>query len=339
MVSVVLKGVHVVRAKLASGKTAEYHYAWKGGPRLKGAPGSPEYVCAYQDAHAARKKPQTGSLLDVLAVFRASAEFEQLSGHTQRAYRRHLDQIQSKFGDMPLKAVEDRRVRRLFYAWRDTMSATPRTADYAMGTLKRLLDFAEERGFIAQSPIERVRRLHRVDRSESIWTADDVAAFRKTASKELSWAVELGLLTGLRQSDLIRLTWGNFDAPSASFQARTSKTGKVVTIPATQACKALLKRIERRHLVILTTERGKRPWTADGLRSSFGKACEKAGVSRTFHDLRRTAATNLVAAGIPSTQVAMAMGWEEEAIESLKRRYVSRPAVVAAMLAMLEKGV
>lgn len=45
MVTVQLKHIHVVRSKLRDGWT-EYHYAWRGGPRLKGEPGSPEYVAS-----------------------------------------------------------------------------------------------------------------------------------------------------------------------------------------------------------------------------------------------------------------------------------------------------
>jgi integrase len=89
--------------------------------------------------------------------------------------------------------------------------------------------------------------------------------------------------------------------------------------------------------VILTTERGKRPWTADGLRSSFGKACKDAGVTRTFHDLRRTAATNLYRPGSRRPGGAI-MGWAEADVEAMKRKYVSRAAVVAAVLAKLEKA-
>lgn len=338
MVSVVLKGVHVVRVRLAGGKVAEYHYAWKGkgAPRLTGAPGSPEYVAGYQEAHQGRKRPQTGSLLDVIAAFKASADFAKLSDHTKRAYRRHLDQIQVRFGDMPLKALDDPRVRRHFLEWRDTFADHPRTADYAVGTLKRLLAWGVERVYFHTNQAEPVGRLHRADKSEDIWTADDMAAFLAVASTELRWALGLALHTGLRQSDLIRLAWNNYDGEC--FTARTSKTGRRVIIPATLACRALMKTIDKRQVVILTTTRGHRPWTADGLRSSFGKTCADAGVKRTFHDLRRTAATGLLIAGIEAPKVAMIMGWSEEDVEALKRRYVSRSAVVASVLAQLEKG-
>ena len=148
--------------------------------------------------------------------------------------------------------------------------------------------------------------------------------------------MHLAAHTGLRQSDLIRLAW-NHESDGA-FGFLTSKRGKFVTIPITPACRALLETIPRRGPIILTTERGKRPWTADGLRSSFGKTCKDAGVKRTFHDLRRTAATGLLSAGLDSAQVALLMGWSEDDVEAMKRKYVSRAAVVKAVLAKLEKG-
>lgn len=331
MVTVRLRGVHTVRAKLAGGKVAVYHYAWKGGPRLPGAPGSPAFVAAYTKAHADRKAPQTGTLRQLVIGYRASPEFAKLGDHSKRAYRKHLDDIETRFGALPLKALDDKAVRKHFFAWRDGMATTPRTADYAVSVLKRLLTWAKKRGHVATNQAEEVDRLHSADRSESIWTADDFTAFRKEASPELQWAVDLAAFTGLRQSDLIALAWTNYDGQS--FMVRTSKRGKTAIVPATPDCQALMRRIAKRQAVVLTTARGKRPWTADGLRASFQAACKRAKVKRSFHDLRRTAATRLVASGHPSGQVAMMMGWSEDAVEALKRKYVSRAAVVQSMLA------
>lgn len=331
MVSVQLKGAHTVTAR---GKT--YHYAWRGGPRLAGAPGSPEFIASFNAAHTARKAPSKGVLKEILTRYRASPEFTRLSVHTKRAYEKHLNEIDRKWGTMPLKAVEDPYVRRRFIDWRDSMAATPRTADMAIGVLKCLLSWAKERVYITANEAEPISRLHRVDKSDAIWTPDDFAALMGEASTEVMWAVELALYTGLRQSDLIRLAWNH--RTGGAFSLRTSKRGKHVTIPITPDCEALLARIERRGPVILTTQRGKRPWTADGLRASFGEACRLARVTRTFHDLRRTAATALLEAGIDGGQVAFLMGWSEDDVEAMKRKYVSRDAVVAAVLAKLEKG-
>jgi len=45
MVKVNLKGIAKVRAK---GRT--YYYAWRGGPPLRGEPGSPEFFASYNEA-------------------------------------------------------------------------------------------------------------------------------------------------------------------------------------------------------------------------------------------------------------------------------------------------
>lgn len=337
MVAVQLKGVHVVRMRLRSGKVANYHYAWRGGPRLPGEPGSLDYITAFEQAHRARKRPSGPAFTSLITMYRASPEFAKLSAHSQRAYRRYLDQIQERFGDMPVDALNDADVAQEFYEWRDSMARTPRTADYAVATLSRLLTFCKKRRKISENHAADIDRLHSVDRSDSIWTEGELEAFKRHASPELWRVVSLAALTGLRQSDLIGLSWRAYEAETNSILVVTSKTGKTATIPVTQDCAALLSNIPKRGFIILTTDRGKRPWTADGLRASFRKACARAGIRRTFHDLRRTAATRLLQAGCDKSQVAMIMGWSEDDVEALKRRYVSRKAVMDSVLAKLER--
>ena len=63
-----LKGVKKVTAKLATGETKVYYYAWNGGPRLDGQPGSAEFVRSYTTAHQARKTPLQGTLFVLIYV-------------------------------------------------------------------------------------------------------------------------------------------------------------------------------------------------------------------------------------------------------------------------------
>jgi hypothetical protein len=39
-----LKGIASATATLSNGERANYFYAWRGGPRLVGEPGSPEFL-------------------------------------------------------------------------------------------------------------------------------------------------------------------------------------------------------------------------------------------------------------------------------------------------------
>jgi hypothetical protein len=71
-----LKGINSKRKRLADGRVVTYYYAWKGGPPLRGEPGTPEFVASYNAAVAQRVAPPRGVLLALLFRFQESAEFQ-----------------------------------------------------------------------------------------------------------------------------------------------------------------------------------------------------------------------------------------------------------------------
>ncbi len=78
-----------------------------------------------------------------------------------------------------------------------------------------------------------------------------------------------------------------------------SKTGARVSIPVGAPLKVALDTVAKvKHGPIVLTSTDKKPWTGDGFRASWRKACAKAGiVGVTFNDLRGTAVTRLALAG------------------------------------------
>jgi hypothetical protein len=81
-----LKGIHRVRVKLASGATASYYYAWRGGPRLVGEPSSPEFLASYTAAHVSRRQPDGSSFHSVIAGYKTSQDFLGLKPRTKADY-------------------------------------------------------------------------------------------------------------------------------------------------------------------------------------------------------------------------------------------------------------
>jgi len=57
-----------------------------------------------------------------------------------------------------------------------------------------------------------------------------------------------------------------------------------------------------------------------------------------FHDLRGTAATRFYVAGLSVRVIAEIMGWEEEYVEKIIRRYVGRNAATKAAIAQLNRA-
>src|SRR4051794_39992760 len=151
-----LKGINRATMRLADGSTAVYYYAWKGGPRLRGKPGSPEFVASYNEAVAYRHLQPEGALLNVLQAFQRSQDFLRLAERTRTDYVAKIRLIEKKFGDFPLAAMTDRRTRGVFMAWRDNLAtASRRQADYAWVVLARILSWAVNRGLVTANPCEK----------------------------------------------------------------------------------------------------------------------------------------------------------------------------------------
>ena len=148
----------------------------------------------------------------------------------------------------------------------------------------------------------------------------------------------LALWTGQRQGDLLRLPWSGYDG--THIRLRQSKTGARVVIRVGTPLKAALDAALKRSTIILTNIDGK-PWTSDGFRASWRKACKSAGVvGVTFHDLRGTAVTRLALANCTEAEIATLTGLSLRSVRSiLDAHYLYRdPALGDRAIRKLEKG-
>jgi integrase len=340
-----LKGVHAVRIRLKTGDVT-YYYAWRGGPRLKGAPGSPEFIGSYQAAHRARREPNADTLKGVIISYKASTALTKLRERTQRDYRKQLVKVEAEFGDLPLVALEDLRITKDFLEWRDKLAAKQRMgkqADYAWFMLMRLISFARGRGLTTYRVPERIERLYHADRSDKIWEAEQIAAFAGVAPETLQRALVLAMDTGQRQGDLLVLPWSGYDG--ARIRLRQSKSrskgklGREVIIPVTKRLKGMLDGMKRVSPIILTNAHG-RPWGENAFRKAWALATRKAGIEGlTFHDLRGTAVTGLSEAGCTSQEVATITGHSLGEVQTIIDRYLKRTDKLAvAAIAKLERG-
>jgi integrase len=327
-VRVVLKGIHKVKKRLASGESKLHFYAWRGGPAILAKPGTPEFVQAYNEAHATIRRPAARTMMTVIADYKAAPDFTKLAPSSRRMYLMYIGLIEEAFGDLPLAALADRRVRGEFKTWRDTFAATPRKADYAWTTLARLMSFAKDRGTIATNPCEKGGRLYAADRTDKFWGEPEISALLAVASQEIKLALVLALWTGQRQGDLLRLPWSSYDG--SHIRLRQSKTGRRIVMPAGFPLKALLDATERRGPVVLVNSYG-RPWTSDGFRTSWSKTCARAGVSGlTFHDLRGSAVVRLALAEATVPQIATFTGHSLKDVEAiLDAHYLGRDVQLA----------
>jgi integrase len=337
MVKVDLKGLAKVTAK---GRV--YIYAWRGGPRLVGEPGSPEFIASYNEAIEERRTPDSSRFRSLVTLYKASGDYTALADSTKRKWGPWLDRIAEYFGELRVAQFDrPEKIRPVIRRWRNQWADKPRTADYGMQVLSCVLGHAvDPLGRLAGNACEGIKRLYSgADRSEIIWTDADIAQFKAACSTEIAQALDLAAYTGLRLGDLIRLCWSHVGDDAIIISTGKSRHRKEQIIPIYDALRSHLGSIPKRSTTILTSSRG-RPWKASGFSDAIQRAKAAAGMHARnlhWHDLRGTAATRFYNAGLSVRVIAEIMGWEEESVSKIIHRYVGRSAATKAIIAQLNK--
>jgi integrase len=338
VVRVRLKGINTVRAKLADGTVRTYHYHKLSGRRLKGEPGTPEFLASIAEAENAAKSVSGHLFRAIIIGYRTSPEFQNLRPQTRKDYGRYLVLIEEEFGDAPIEAISDPRIRADFLAWRDKLAQrSPRTADYAWAVLRRVIEWGVDRGKILENRALRGKRLYRVDRSDKLWLPEHLNALMSVATTEIQLALTLALYTGQRQGDLLRLSWNNYDGQT--IRLRQSKTNRNVAIPVAPTLKRLLDAVPRKSAVVLLTPSGI-PWKADHFRHAWAAASKAAGITDLhFHDLRGTTVTILSEQGANPQEIATITGHSLTTVAAILDKHSGRTLPLAELaMAKLEKG-
>lgn len=327
-----IKGVHVVTAK---GRT--YVYAWRGGPRLESEPGTPEFVKELADVSAARRTGDTTKLAGLCIALRASDYWQkEISPKTRQNWTPWLDRIQVKFGATSIAAFDRPLIKVAIRKWRDTYKATPRSADVGLEVFSVLLAFGVNEGKLMSNAVAGMPRLYSSNRSMIIWTEDDMKALEATASKQMIWAFKLAALTGLRTSDLLKLSWNHIGPLAIEMTTGKSKHEKTTLIPLYGALRDHLATIPKRAVTVLTNEDG-HSWKT-GFGSSFQKAKTRAGVDKHFHDFRGTAATRMYVGGLTEREIAEIFTWSEDYVGGMIRKYVKKDELLRDRIRRLDEA-
>ena len=106
-----------------------------------------------------------------------------------------LTAAEAEFGNMPLAALDDPRVRKDFLDWREKVArlSGEREADNRLSAVSAMLTWAVDRGQATANYLRGFKRLYHADRSEIIWLPEHIAAFMKVASIEMQRALIIAL--------------------------------------------------------------------------------------------------------------------------------------------------
>jgi integrase len=342
-----LRHVNKVRKKLADG-TVRYHYYHRlTGKRIAGEPGTLEFMANYEIA-AKRAKAEKELFVDIVAEYFGSSEFDGLSERTKRDYRKFRKHIEDEWSDLPIAVLADKLIRRDIKKWHSRLVAASgaRQADLIVATMSRVVSYAVDASIFDRNHLLGINKAYKADRSDAIWTIEDVTACMETANRPMKLALILALHLGRRAGDLIALTWGDYDGEHIAVTNR--KGGRKIRFKARctlmlretlDAAKRALGRIPHKDELILTTVEGA-PWVESHFSTKFSAAKNRAGLTHLhFHDLRGTAITVLAENGCTNAEIAAISGHSMKHIEKIIDTYMARTrALNDAAVAKLEKS-
>lgn len=153
-------------------------------------------------------------------------------------------------------------------------------------------------------------------------TQAEVAKILKVAEGEVKGLIEIGLRTGLRMGDAVRLRWENFSKGGETVEVKTSKTGAVVRLPARGLWEDLGGRRDRKTGRVLPKLAALYERDDSAVSKLVRRTFEKAGIKTrakedgwsqarpeaSFHSLRHTFVTRAIEAGVPAAIVRALVG-------------------------------
>lgn len=171
-------------------------------------------------------------------------------------------------------------------------------------------------GWLPSSPIF-PGRLRESTPRQGFFEHADYLAVRRHLPAPFQDVLDFAYYSGWRKREILELTWAEVDLEGSVIRLSParSKTGLGRILPISRPLAGVLKRRQtrRRKGVEFVFQRDGVPirvW-----RTAFRVACEKAGVpGRILHDCRRTAARNLVRAGVPERVAMMLTGHKSRCV-------------------------
>jgi len=303
----------------------------QGKPALTG-----DAVAAYLTAHETRNEPRRDVFSGLVHAYLKSPEFLRLAPRTRKDWRVWIDRANEEFGDARLHLFSNPKMRGAVLEFRDKWAHSPRSADYAIEVLSRVLSWGVQRGWVMHNPAYGAPTLYRNDRSDIIWEDHEIEAVAAKMAPHVARAFKLASWTGLARGDLVGLRWDQVG--DLYISRKRSKTGVEAVIPLFDETRVLLADCPKVAVTVLTNAR-KKPWTPRGFASAVEDARTAAGLAtgKTLHDLRGTFATRLMQNGFDDREIDEVLGWETGKSARIRRVYISRKAVVISAIERMRK--
>ena len=295
--------------------------------------------CAERDGLAAARERRFGALREAglgkdapiapvpFSGFAKKFYEEWVLSRCKRSSQRTHEQIlrvhfHPSFGHRDLRSIAVRDLDAYVAKCRLTLAA--KTVQNHLALLGKLFACAVDWGFVTDNPVRRMQKLKVEEKDFRYLDADGATAFlaaARTSDPDYYPLFLTALSTGMRQGELLGLTWGQIDFRRAVIrvsQSRvlghdgTPKSGRIREVDMSPGLASELATMPRRGSYVFCSPNGA-PLTPDMVKHRFWRARDASGADPAlyFHQLRHSFASQLVIAGVPLPVVQKLLGHSE----------------------------
>ena len=229
--------------------------------------------------------------------------------------RARVEHLRVFFGGWAVEAMTADAVRQ-YQLHRRAQRAEAATINRETSALSRMFQLAIRRDLLERMPLF-PNRLEENPPREGFFEHDEYLKVRAHAPASYQDVLDFAYYSGWRRNEILNLTWDEIDSGGGVIRlpAHRAKTKKGRMLPISAPLRLVLDRRARRR-------RGEDPrvFRRDGVpvrvwRHALRDACRKAKVPhRLLHDCRRTAARNLIRAGVPERIAMLLTGHKTRAV-------------------------
>jgi len=228
---------------------------------------------------------------DILDRFESEYIPHELSERTQRDYARHIRDLRRWFGDRIADEMKPRDFAEFMNVRKGRIQRNKQLA-----VLSCAFTQAVGSWYLIDRNVCRDVKRHRSRPRDREVTDAEFAGFMATVPYKMTLAMQLSVLTGQRQGDILSLLWSQVDREQGKIRFRQAKTGKRLAVRITPVLDALL--LECMDMApagqhVIRRRDGER-YTSDGFRAIWQRYMRRwkaLGNERfTYHDLRARAA-------------------------------------------------
>jgi enterobacteria phage integrase len=299
---------------------------------LPGAPGSVQFMAAYQDAlgetapRTARQGP--GSVSALICDYLKSPAFANLKPESRRVYRIVLDRFGAKHGH---RMVHDMPRTKVVSYIGDVGATAPGMANLTLSVLRKLLAHAVRAGYRTDNPVSEIDRYK--GGAHHTWSEAELAAFEAKwplgTRERLAYA--LLLYTGQRAGDVAKMR--RADVSEGAIAVVQEKTGTALSIPIQPELATAMKAGPSNGLNLIGGPDG-RPIKRPALSHLMKRAAAAAGLPPecVAHGLRKAQMRRLAEAGASAKQIASISGHKtlrevERYTAAADQKHLSRGAI------------